>query len=66
MQLQRIGSELQQSFTVSRMGDVILFQSRRYGFQVMWDTREGIKISVSEMKSSVFLTLLDNGDLQCC
>ncbi|KDR23192.1 Hemocytin, partial [Zootermopsis nevadensis] len=43
---QKIGSQLKQSFTVSRMGDTLLFQSRRYGFQVMWDAKESIKLSI--------------------
>jgi hypothetical protein len=47
IQLQRIGSQLQQAFTVSNMGGILLFLSRRYGFQLMWDTQESIKIHVS-------------------
>ncbi|PNF36643.1 hypothetical protein B7P43_G19101, partial [Cryptotermes secundus] len=43
---QRIGSQLKESFTLSLVGGILLFQSRRYGFQVMWDTQESIKISV--------------------
>lgn len=49
IQLQRIGSQLQQAFTVSKMGGILLFQSRHYGFQVMWDTQESIKIHVSHL-----------------
>jgi hypothetical protein len=62
MQLQKIGSQLKQSFTVSRMGDILLFQSQRYGFQVMWDAQESIKISVSEMKTLIFFILPGNVD----
>jgi hypothetical protein len=43
-QLQRIGSQMQQAFTVSNMGGNLLFHSRHYGFQLMWDTQESIKI----------------------
>jgi hypothetical protein len=49
IQLQRIGSQLQQAFTVSNMGGSLLFQSRHYGFQLMWDTQESIKIRVSHL-----------------
>jgi len=47
IQLQRIGSQMQQAFTVSNMGGNLLFHSRHYGFQLMWDTQESIKIYVS-------------------
>lgn len=47
IQLQRIGSQLQQAFTVSNMGGNLLFHSQHYGFQLMWDTQESIKIHVS-------------------
>jgi hypothetical protein len=47
IQLQRIGSQLQQAFTVSNMGGNLLFHSPRYGFQLMWDSQESIKIHVS-------------------
>lgn len=47
IQLQRIGSQMQQAFTVSNMGGNLLFHSQHYGFQLMWDTQESIKIRVS-------------------
>lgn len=59
VQLQRIGSQLKESFTLSLVGGSLLFQSRRYGFQVMWDTQESIKISVS-MKSQTLCFLYKN------
>jgi hypothetical protein len=63
MQLQKIGSQLEQSFTVSHVGDILLFHSQRYGFQVMWDAQESIKISVSEMKILIFFTLPGNVEM---
>ncbi|XP_017781781.1 PREDICTED: hemocytin [Nicrophorus vespilloides] len=45
-QTKKIGSQ-SQSFTISRIGQTLLFVSNHYGFWVIWDTQSNVKVGVS-------------------
>lgn len=46
-QTKKIGSQTK-AFSVSRLGDMLLFVSNRYGFWVMWDKQGNVKVGVTQ------------------
>lgn len=46
-QTKKIGSQ-SQFFSITRLGDMLLYVSNRYGFWVMWDKQSNVKIGVTK------------------
>lgn len=46
-QTKKIGSQ-NQFFSITRLGDMLLYVSNRYGFWVMWDKQGNVKIGVTK------------------
>ena len=42
-----IGNQLRKAFTISNIGGYVLFKSTEFGFQLIWDRRQNLKIAVS-------------------
>ncbi|KAJ9596533.1 hypothetical protein L9F63_012432, partial [Diploptera punctata] len=44
--LKRIGLQLKKAFTVSNIGGYVLFKSTQYGFQLIWNRQQDLKIAI--------------------